>query len=105
MIVERLVVGRRRFDVLADAVRARVDAREVDVGVDAAEDGAENRENDEDDDADRYRHREGRSSTGEIGAGSDERCRPDASPIGRVTNRTRRRSDTAPEGRVAEQVR
>lgn len=44
---QRLLVRRRGLDVLADAVRAWVDPREVDVGVDASEDGAERGEHDE----------------------------------------------------------
>lgn len=50
---EDLFVRGRRFDVLADAVRTGVDAGEVDVGVDAPENGTEEGENDEDDETGR----------------------------------------------------
>lgn len=50
---EHLFVGGRRFDVLTDAVRTGVDPGEVDVSVDAPEDGAEYREDDENDETGR----------------------------------------------------
>lgn len=46
LTVERLLVRLCRFEVLSDTMRAGIDAREVNVSVDGAEDGAQDSQND-----------------------------------------------------------